>query len=144
MLPSGKSMLFEGKLEDYQRLAKTSGFPDVLDPDTTNPEPGDKEKPSISPTKSSHAEVKELKRARNIHQKAMIRLETEEAKLLEKKKSQESAMLECDPTDFNGLNKLKDEISQLEEEIETCGINWLEASEQFEKLDQKLKEMNRN
>ena len=36
MLPDGRSQVFVGKLEDYQRLAKVSGFPDVLDPSPIN------------------------------------------------------------------------------------------------------------
>ena len=63
MLPDGRSMLFEGNLDDYAKLAMVAGFPNVLD---TNNESAESQKTTLEKKEepSDQEDFKELKRKR--------------------------------------------------------------------------------
>ncbi|SMF55443.1 ribosomal protection-like ABC-F family protein [Pseudobacteriovorax antillogorgiicola] len=145
MLPSGQSMLFEGKLDDYQLMAKQMGFPNVLDPDysqTQETSPQATEQAVETPVVSQQ-EVKDLKRQRNSQQKKLEKLESEEAGLKAKRAELEEQSYKVDPKDYEQLAQIRSELDQIEERLEACETEWLEASEECERLEEQLRAINR-
>ena len=144
MLPSGRSMLFEGNLQDYQNHAARLGFPNVLEADqgVTTIE-NNSESKELKPSKASHGEVKEIKRKRSSFQKKMTKLEEQEETLKSKRQLLESEMLEIAPTDYDKMNKIQKEIESIDESLSQGEIEWLEASEELESVEKILSDMGR-
>jgi predicted RNase H-like nuclease (RuvC/YqgF family) len=152
MLPDGRGQIFEGKLEDYKRQAKLSGFPDVLEPVAVNP--GDQRtSESSNPTtnnldsavgeKISEQEVMNLKREAQRLQKRLAILDSEISKLT-------AAISECDRrlevahSDFQLAATIASEKTLSVSQLENSEIEWLELSESVESIKSKLTQMGRS
>ena len=59
-------------------------------------------------------------------------IERKLAKLEEQKADVESQMAAHDPSDYEGLNKLNEQLQEIAEESETLEMEWMELSEQLE------------
>lgn len=143
MLADGRSMLFEGKLNDYARLAAVAGFPNVLEPE---PESRDLRKASSSDaaaSKVSHDEAKEMKRQRQKLQNRVTQLDQEMSGHREAIAGIERNMAQAGVRDFSRLNALQGDIDMRRASLETAEAAWLQASEDLEVVASKLQAMGR-
>ncbi|MDD9951789.1 MAG: ABC-F family ATP-binding cassette domain-containing protein, partial [Zetaproteobacteria bacterium] len=133
MLPDGRSRLFEGKLDDYRRLAKLSGFVDIL-------ESVEKEVTKASETHPDFAKADKVD-AKQSHQrrKRLQKLE-KECQKLEKKLTQLQAALvgvqkKFETADYNNFDywqSLEREQTELQRSIESTESRWMEAPAKFD------------
>jgi ATP-binding cassette subfamily F protein 3 len=140
MIGDGRSMLFEGGLEDYGRLARKAGFPNVLDPD----EQAERGKTPAAQVESGkgqqvgRGDFKEMSRRVD----KLERLIQKESATLEALKSQlaetDTALLAVSPTDFAKLELIHSTRSKLEEQIDAAELQWLEYAEEKEQLERDL------
>ncbi len=97
LLPDGRSEIFEGNLESYQRLAKISGFPDILDPEPEeSPKPvvaKSKPKPKSSNGESLLKKIKVLEDEHALIQKALSETAPTDAAALHQLLEQEAAII---------------------------------------------------
>lgn len=152
MLPDGRGQIFEGKLDDYKRQAKLSGFPDVLEPVTANP--GDQKTSENSKSaannmdapageKISEQEVIALKREAQRLQKRLASLDSEISKLT-------AAISECDRhletahSDFELAATIASEKTDAVRELEKTELEWLELSESVESIKSILAQIGRS
>ena len=134
MLPDGRGQLFEGKLDDYRRLASRSGFPDVLDPLPTS----GVDSPAVTPSseikqsgKLSEQEITSLKREAQKNIKAIEKLDAEMARL-------QRVLADCDRqmeeshSDFSRVASIAEEKKLTESQLAVSEEEWLELSEKVE------------
>lgn len=142
MLPDGRSALFHGKLEDYQNLAASQGFPNVLDPDKTPPPAAG----NVSRGKESGQDneaAKQLKRDRNRWQKAMEKAESEQLALKKKVAELEQQLSHIDPASYQQAQNLHKELQELHARQARTEEEWLDAAEQLEATEKSLADMGR-
>jgi ATP-binding cassette subfamily F protein 3 len=147
MLPDGRSMLFEGKLPDYERLAATAGFPDVLAPEpeaSAAKASAPASKSAAGAREASHDEIKELKRRK---QRLTSRVEQldKEMDALRGKASQLETKL-ADPalaTDFGKMQTLHKELETAQSRMGEAENEWLAASEELQTVTDELTSLGR-
>ncbi len=140
MLPDGRSQLFEGKLEDYQRLARTAGFPNVLQVDEKPTQSKESSAPgqSMPRVSATDAEIKEMKKSRQKAQSRVDQLEKKTATLKADLAKLEGELLTIPPTDFVKAKAIADKQTSLQKELEGAEEQWLEAYDEVESTTQKL------
>ncbi|NRA65009.1 MAG: ABC-F family ATP-binding cassette domain-containing protein [Pseudobacteriovorax sp.] len=140
MLPDGRSRLFEGKLADYESMAKVQGFPNVLDPDefvsiADEPNKETKEKANTqAQSRLSYTESKELKRKIQSSKRRLQKIESEQEALQLQKETITAQLTEISPSDFEAIQAKSEELQRIETEIEQCEESWLEESETLDDL----------
>lgn len=144
MLPSGRSMLFEGKLDDYQRLAKIQNFPNVLDIDGEKLDAAPEQEDKQGHSKASHEEVRLIKKRRNSLSKKLTTLEENDSKLKKERSDLEHSMIQIDPSDFQSLNDVQEKLSSIDEQLSAWEMEWLELSEELEGVENELKSLGRS
>jgi ATP-binding cassette subfamily F protein 3 len=148
MLPDGRGQIFEGKLNDYRRLAQKSGFPDVLDPlpvaetNTSAPDSIDNQVSTKSESLSEH-EVTQMRREAQKNQKTIDKLDSEMARL-QKLVSDCDRQMEESHTDFNRVAAIAAEKQSGEMQLSVLEEQWLELSEKIEKARTTLKALGRS
>jgi ATP-binding cassette subfamily F protein 3 len=146
MLPDGRSSLFVGKLEDYQRLARQSGFPDVLDPapvssaasvaagqsSKTNAKSNPKSTTSLGATESNLDPMK----ARKEIQKLEKRLKDVDSALEASRKeiTYIDSQLEKSGADYSQISAMSSKRNELEQHILNLEEEWLSTSDRIEAL----------
>ena len=147
MLPDGRSALFEGKLADYERLAKIAGFPNVLEHDDMNaksPENGTKTA-AFAPTSGfSEAQIKDLKRNRQKLATRVEQLEKTTAKIKAEIALLERALADLPPSDYAKARELHEQQSRLAKTLEADEERWLEAYSELEAANEQLAATGRN
>lgn len=147
VLADGRSMLFEGRLEDYQRMCQQWDFPDVLDPDYLQRYDEKQSQQKVSNPSGkvslSHQEVKDIKRQRQGFQRKIRELEGIEAQLKARRHEIESKMADLDPRQYEELADLQSKLSQISQEMDDCETTWLETSEALEAIETQLIKYNR-
>lgn len=142
----GQSMLFPGQLADYERLAATAGFPNILqvEPDETLKA---KEKNTQGETKSeqkqNHQLAKQLKSKRQSLSNRLSRLEQEMEQLDQKIAALESELAGVAPTAFDQLQKISKSIQDIRNKKDEAESAWLETSEELETASEELNNMGR-
>lgn len=149
MLPDGRSSLFVGKLEDYQRLAKQCGFPDVLDPSPVHAaEVGAQKKSKAKDLEPAgkktlgEADISTLKRDLQKNEKRLAELDRNMATNL-KTMQDLDAQMEASAAEFSKLSKLGAERSVVEKSSQKLEEEWLKVSEAVESTRSTLKEIGR-
>ncbi len=144
MLPDGRSMLFPGKLADYARLAAVAGFPNVLatdDPKKTEAKAeGGAAKTSGGLTED---QVRDMKRAR---QKLGNRITTLDGIMATRRKALaliSEQMVACGAADFAKARQLHDAQEKDQAALDEAENEWLEASDELERIVSKLTEIGR-
>lgn len=129
MLPDGRSHLFEGKLEDYERMCTVSGFPNVLaseqDPGKT-PEASGNVKATSGP---AHAEGR---RERQKAERKVAKLEQELESLGVQAREATAALEQCDPTDYKKIGELHRAQVLAKEALCAKEEEWLAAAAELE------------
>ncbi len=156
MLPDGRSALFHGKLADYQQLAESQGFPNVLDPsaeamrakpsgNAANSVPKKiKEKEADSkPSTQDNEEAKQLRRERSRWQKAMEKTESDQTKLKMKAQALEGELSTVDPSAYVKAQELHRSLQDVHKAQVLADEQWLEAAESLERIEAQLTAMGR-
>ena len=154
MLPTGASMLFEGKLDDYSRQAALAGFPDVLSQTPAAAVPGNASAtasaaPSVASqsqapqlgTKANQVEqtqIKNWKRRQHKLKRELQVYDQRQEKARDAVSQLEQELLELAPSDFKGLEKTQAQLDNRRLELEDAEESWLEKSEELEKLELNL------
>jgi ATP-binding cassette subfamily F protein 3 len=139
MLPDGRSMLFEGKLADYQRLAATAGFPNVLLVEEKSAPKQD----ASTPAKASDDDVRELKKRRQKLEGRINALDTQLAKDRTTMTKVEQELAEIAPTDFAKAQALTERQTQTSAAIDAAEEEWLVVAEELETVKSALAALNR-
>jgi len=145
MLADGRSMLFTGKLADYERLAEIAGFPNVLKTHKSDAPKSLKratQDAAVSvPSKESHAsgtlspiELKDQKRQEQKIQSRIKSLELDMAKARRQIAGLDEAMAIVPGSDFSKTAALHQEQQALAVQLETHEMEWMTLSEEFEGL----------
>lgn len=156
MLPDGRSMLFEGKLADYARLAQIAGFPNVLEAVETDtrdlrksssgvPNQSAKSTPTTvgNAPRVSEEEIRELKRQRQRLETQVGKLDKEMQAARDRIAAIEQEMATTSAMNFSQLNKLQAEIDQRRNALDASETTWLGASEELEGVTAKLTALGR-
>jgi ATP-binding cassette subfamily F protein 3 len=148
MLPDGRGHLFEGVLDDYQRQARISGFPDVLTP-VSNAERAVNisKKPPRDPQESkseyTDGDINQLKRDMQRNQKKVMQLENELSKGQDRLVDIDRRLAECGG-DFQEAQKLAVQKKDLEDELNGIESQWLELAAAVESSQNLLKKIGRS
>lgn len=145
MLPDGRSMLFEGQLADYIRLATHAGFPNVL---ATEQEPATKTNTSQfeaqkTPSRDQEEEVRNLKKQRQQIIKKVEKLDSEMDQIRAEMVAADNKLTTIDPTDHHATAKIFKEKHDLEVSLEKLEIDWIDASENLEEIQAQLAKLGR-
>jgi ATPase subunit of ABC transporter with duplicated ATPase domains len=140
----GRSLLTEGKIEDYERAAQREGFPNILSFEQAAlakeaPKASNKD---VQPNKN---EAKKLKTRRQ----QLIKLIATSEKTQEKSRSV-LAELEKNMSILSGNSDAYEKIVTLQKELitqqdllEQTEETWLELSDELERVEQELKSLGR-
>lgn len=148
MLPDGRGHLFEGVLEDYQRQARISGFPDVLTPTSNSERVVTTSKKSIEESQESksgidHGDINQLKRDMQRNQKKITQLESEMSSGQAKITDIDRRLAECGG-DFQEAQKLAAQKKDLEDTLDRIESQWLELAAAVETVQNLLKKLGRS
>jgi ATP-binding cassette subfamily F protein 3 len=146
MLPDGRSALFEGKLDDYERLAALSGFPNVLNPVVTDATPEDASPGRThqdAPIGQQQTDATELKRERQRLEKQIARLESQMETLNTSIAQLEDALNTGDALDYKKARDNHQRQESLRNELKATEDTWLDASERLEQVSQCLRAQGR-
>lgn len=148
MLKDGRSMIFEGKLADYERHAPLCDFPNLFSAEPegklSSPDNID-DSPDSSKITLSHDRnlAKELKKERSALEKKIINLELEQTSLRKEIEKLIHNLTTTDSANYESLNQINDELKESEKKLTVSEENWLEYTERFEKIANQLKELGR-
>ena len=134
MLPDGRSMLFEGQLDDYVKLANLANFPNILD--TSSSEKNDDQRKKISaPTpKTSSQEMREKGRKKSRIEKSLQKLDLAIEKKNNEIKMIESKLASTDPANFTEIMQLNESRESLVRELDELEQTWLQNQEELESI----------
>ncbi|RSX50189.1 ABC transporter ATP-binding protein [Bifidobacterium callimiconis] len=105
--------------------ASAAGAADTAETEGGDSGAGDADTDSTAKPKLSGKEFHEASRRVNAIERKLAKLEEQKAKL-------EEQMASHDPTDFEGLNKLNEQLQAISEENDELEMEWMELSEQLE------------
>lgn len=142
MLPDGRSSLFEGKLADYERLAKIAGFPNVLQHDDMeaagNAQAAPKAVASAAGSGLSESQIKDLKRTKQKLASKVEQIEKGTAKIKGDIAALEAKLAAIPPTDFVKARELHEQQTALAKKLEGEEELWLEAYGELEAVSEQL------
>lgn len=139
MLPDGRSMLFEGDLSDYARLAEVAGFPNVLlshQEELQAAKASESVAESYSRVQSDEPEpdFKELKKRKQKLEKEIQSFDQTISAHKKRLQKLDSEMVDCSTGDYQELSRLQKEQSELNDALEDLEEKWLIAQEELEQV----------
>jgi ATPase subunit of ABC transporter with duplicated ATPase domains len=152
VLGDGRTHLFAGKLEDYRRMAKLSGFPDVMDPESMKAPEAHTAKASAAASTSttnqkveqvSEEDIKQMKRQRQKLTTQLKDFETNIQNLRKKIAELELKMTSVPPQKYSEAAATAEECQKKNAEIEETEMKWLEATDEHESINAKLQALGR-
>lgn len=139
MTPSGNSLLVEGNLSDFEKMAKISNFPNVLDPSS---EPNEGPNKTLEADHLLKTKEKSSSNQFRIIQKEIQKITGQQRKLEEKIESYQAersklelTMQSVDPTNFTKLSETQATLNSIDAKIEEQEALWLEAEEKKAQLE---------
>ena len=141
MLPDGRSSLFPGKLDDYERMAAVSGFPNVLSGETVeNFEPGNRTQADVrTDSEKRRATNQANKRDRQKLERTIAKLEEEMHSISQNISKSEDRMAQqlsgADAANFQQVRTLQTQHSDLKMALVAKEEEWLIQSEKLSTLD---------
>jgi ATP-binding cassette, subfamily F, member 3 len=135
MLPDGRSSLFVGQLDDYQRLAKKSGFPNVLELEPSRPQEKEAKNKDVA---AANKQVSERDRSQDKKRevtkltKELQNLETQIAEYQKKIADLDRKLESSDGAGFSELSVLGGERQEAEERLLEMEERWLVLSGEIE------------
>jgi ATP-binding cassette, subfamily F, member 3 len=138
MLPDGRGALFEGNLQDYERLAFVGGFPNVLagqvglsGVEGTDNGTGNDGKSLAEAAVGDTKDNKELRRERQKKEKALARAEEEMENLQLQIAQVHKEMESVDPSDYKKLQSFAEKEKSLRFQLTTTEDVWLGLQEEL-------------
>lgn len=131
-LIGGKIRHLPGGVDDYLEMVETLRNGGNLDGDGSALPDAPASEDQDEPSHSDSGEQKLSGKAFHEASKRVSAIERKLAKLEESKESLESQMASHDPSDFEGLNDLNQQLNAVNEEVESLEGEWMELSEQLE------------
>ncbi|KAB8027970.1 ribosomal protection-like ABC-F family protein [Fluviispira multicolorata] len=135
MTNDGRFALFEGKLEDYERLAPLSGFPDILSPDKSleiAKISDEYTKPiQLKPAEISREQQQEHRKEKQRLEKIKEKIDFDISQLALKVKDIETLMEAVDHSDYLRLAELNKSHEDLKLQLSHAEEEWLEIEEQL-------------
>ncbi|KFJ08204.1 ABC transporter ATP-binding protein [Bifidobacterium tsurumiense] len=131
-LIGGKIRHLPGGVDDYLEMVETLRNGGSLDGDGSALPDAPSSEDQDEPSQSDSGEQKLSGKAFHEASKRVSAIERKLAKLEESKESLESQMASHDPSDFEGLNDLNQQLNAVNEEVESLEGEWMELSEQLE------------
>jgi ATP-binding cassette subfamily F protein 3 len=136
MLPDGRSMLFPGKLVDYERLADIAGFPNVLR--VEEPKKADSNTaPKLADNAGQYEQVKELKRTRQKLEGQLAKLDLQIGEIRSKIQTLEDNMSN-ESSDFAKAAAIHKEHQALQAKVDELELNWIQTAESLDDIVAKL------
>ena len=132
MIPDGRSMLFEGKLDDYASQAALANFPNVLE--IAQDSPKKEAAPVAEPKTGNYRESKSQKRQRDKLKRQVSDCESKMTKIKKQISDNEKSLLNVAPADHIRLKELAANNEKLGGELEELELKWLEHSEALDGL----------
>lgn len=128
MTNDGRFALFEGKLEDYERLAPLSGFPDILSPDRSMEMAKLIDEPEViaKPANDAKQQAVDLKKEIQKLEKNKEKIELEIFDLTGKVNEIELQISSIDPSDYKKINELDKLLQKYKKQISDNEELWLE------------------
>lgn len=128
MTNDGRFALFEGKLEDYERLAPLSGFPDILSPDRSMEMAKLIDEPEViaKPANDAKQQAVDLKKEIQKLEKNKEKIELEIFDLTGKVNEIELKISSIDPSDYKKINELDKLLQKYKKQISDNEELWLE------------------
>jgi len=145
MLADGRSMLFSGQLEDYERMAKLQDFPNLLafDQGSSDAAPSSRSSNVNSQQPQQHAEARQLKSKRQSLQKQVVRLEKQQEQINRDIAQLQHTMSEVATDDYQAAHKLQTQVDIQQDQLSKLEEEWLSSSHELEEIEQVLAEMGR-
>jgi ATP-binding cassette subfamily F protein 3 len=151
MLPDGRSRLFEGKLDDYERLAAASGFPNILhtEQEVASQERAAEQKAKAATAGASggapggDAEAKELKRTRQRLQNRMAQCEKDQAATQAEIQRLDTEVESTAGSDFVRLTELGQKAAAARAKLQQLEESWLESATELETATARLQALGR-
>jgi len=137
MTNDGRFALFEGKLDDYERLAPLSGFPDILSPDRSMEMAKLAEESQIQnekPAETLREQQQDNKREKQKLERSKEKIESEILELNEKIKHLEGRLEKEDPSNYKKIEELDKELKKYKNKLLANEEIWLEIESQILKL----------
>ena len=125
MTKDGRAMLFEGNIDDYQRLALGSGFPDVFQVDADTNKPQTKKDKSPQQEKTRERQLSQLR-------KQAQKCEEDMEKLNKDVQLCDAELLKA-TSDHQRCYELASKKLELETKIQILEDQWLKLSEELSK-----------
>lgn len=122
MTKDGQAMLFEGKIDDYQRMAHGAGFPNVFEVEDESKLSGSEKK--LKESSSSFADEKLKEKERNQVRKRLKKLEEEMSKLQGAIQNCDKELLEV-ASDHLRCYALAKQKTEFESELQILEDEWL-------------------
>ncbi|WGL60792.1 ABC-F family ATP-binding cassette domain-containing protein [Pigmentibacter sp. JX0631] len=128
MTNDGRFALFEGKLEDYERLAPLSGFPDILSPDRSMEMAKLIDEPVENTKVTNNAKDNEIDSKKEIQklEKSKEKIELEIYQISEKIKEIDAQMHQLDPSDYKKMSELEKSLQVNKKKLFDNEELWLE------------------
>lgn len=146
VVPDGRAMLFEGNLDDYERMAELSGFPNVLKVDPpkpiTNSAPTSSSSQSAS-TGPSEEEIRDLKRERSKLERRQKELDQKIESLRVQIDTLQSSMATTPPDQYQEIDRLNAQTLANQDTLDLSENEWMEISGKLEELTETLKGLGR-
>ncbi len=125
MTKDGRARLFEGNIEDYQRLAADSNFPDVFAIDDDSPKVSVKKDKPASNDKSKERSLGQMR-------KQLQKCEEQMSKLSKEVQNIDEALIQA-AHDHQRCYELATQKLELESKMQTLEDEWLKLSEEMSK-----------
>ncbi len=138
MTNDGRFALFEGKLEDYERLAPLSGFPDILSPDRSMEMAKLADENNVQnekPVETIREQQQESKREKQKLERSKEKIESEILTLTEQIKEIEKKLEKEYASNYQKIDELDKTIHIYKKKLLSCEEIWLEIESQLLKLN---------
>ncbi|MFW7379353.1 MAG: ABC-F family ATP-binding cassette domain-containing protein [Oligoflexus sp.] len=147
MLADGRSMLFSGQLEDYERLAKLQNFPNLLSFDQVQGYDANSQSEGTSnnqnSSQSQHQEARQLKSRRQSLQKQIIKLEQLQEETGRAIAQLEVKMSEIAADDYQKAYTIQSQVDELQTKLSSAEDEWMSCSHELEEVEEALAQMGR-
>jgi ATP-binding cassette, subfamily F, member 3 len=138
MTNDGRFALFEGKLEDYERLAPLSGFPDILSPDRSMEMAKLADENNFQnekPAEVIREQQQESKREKQKLERSKEKIESEILTLSGQIKEIEKKMEKEGSSNYQKIDELDKLLQNYKKKLIACEEIWLEIESQLLKLN---------
>ena len=133
MIAEGRSMLFEGNLDDYERLSALANFPNVLCQGNSEPKMRTNSE-RITEETERNSDRKNLRKKKNSMANQLKKIDADITRLNKQVEKIDDLITSCDQSDFLKLSELTHQKDSIEAQLSIMEADWLKVSESLDKL----------